>query len=170
MVTPDAALPKPSIPIPANILKGRAPGIFSLPSFSFPAFSFPGASTPTTKSTSAQAIPTTKPTSTKATPTTKPTSIKASATSTKTSAASTATGNCKPQAASSDSTTENGVTNGGCCAELTVVFARGTSESGNVGTVSGPPMFKSLRSKLGADKVTVQGVDYPADNAVSLTL
>jgi cutinase len=28
-------------------------------------------------------------------------------------------------------------------------------------------MVKALRQKLGADKVTVQGVDYPADAAVS---
>lgn len=50
---------------------------------------------------------------------------------------------------------------------MTVIFARGTGEMGNMGTVSGPPMVKAIRSKLGADKVTVQGVDYAASAAVS---
>lgn len=49
---------------------------------------------------------------------------------------------------------------------MTVIFARGTGETGNVGTVSGPPMFKALRAKLGNNRVTVQGVDYPANSAV----
>lgn len=62
--------------------------------------------------------------------------------------------------------TENGLD--GSCGDLTVIFARGTSEPGNVGIISGPPMFKSLRTKLGNDKVVVQGVDYPASAAVSL--
>jgi cutinase len=52
-----------------------------------------------------------------------------------------------------------------CCTDMTVIFARGTGESGNMGTVSGPPMVKAIRSKLGADKVTVQGVDYAASSA-----
>ncbi|ORY19777.1 cutinase-domain-containing protein [Clohesyomyces aquaticus] len=60
---------------------------------------------------------------------------------------------------------ENGVANKNCCTPLTVIFARGTSEIGNVGSVAGPPMFKALRSKLGADKVTIQGVEYPASAA-----
>ncbi|KAF2125341.1 carbohydrate esterase family 5 protein [Dothidotthia symphoricarpi CBS 119687] len=62
-------------------------------------------------------------------------------------------------------TTENGVTNNNCCTDITVIFARGTGEQGNVGYVAGPPMFKSLRTKLGASRVTIQGVDYPASSA-----
>tara|TARA_R110002003_G_scaffold122_10_gene11096 strand:+ start:5343 stop:5984 length:642 start_codon:yes stop_codon:yes gene_type:complete len=73
--------------------------------------------------------------------------------------------NCTPQAASGGST-ENGVTDKNCCTDMTVIFARGTSELGNVGTVTGPPMFSALREKLGNDRVTVQGVDYPASAAV----
>ncbi|KAH7067107.1 cutinase-domain-containing protein [Paraphoma chrysanthemicola] len=69
--------------------------------------------------------------------------------------------NCTPQGAGRGST-ENGVTTESCCTDMTVIFARGTGETGNVGTVSGPPMFKALRSKLGNDRVKVQGVDYPA--------
>jgi cutinase len=53
---------------------------------------------------------------------------------------------------------------------MTIIFARGTGEMGNVGTVSGPPMFKAIRQKLGNDRVTVQGVDYAADAGVSFYL
>ncbi|KAF2856453.1 carbohydrate esterase family 5 protein, partial [Plenodomus tracheiphilus IPT5] len=60
---------------------------------------------------------------------------------------------------------EDGVKNKNCCTDMTVIFARGTGETGNVGTVSGPPMFKAIRASLGADRVTVQGVDYPASSA-----
>lgn len=66
------------------------------------------------------------------------------------------------------SSTENGVTDGGACTPLTVIFARGTGEAGNVGSVAGPPMFTALRQALGQDKVTVQGVNYPASAAVSV--
>lgn len=65
------------------------------------------------------------------------------------------------------SSTENGITDGGACTPLTVIFARGTSEAGNVGSVAGPPMFAALRQALGQDQVTVQGVDYPASIGVS---
>ncbi|EUC30726.1 carbohydrate esterase family 5 protein [Bipolaris zeicola 26-R-13] len=81
-------------------------------------------------------------------------------------------GNCKPQQASSGllGGSENGVVDKNCCTDMTIVFARGTGEMGNVGTVSGPPMFKAIRSKLGADRVTVQGVDYPASAAGNVNL
>ena len=53
----------------------------------------------------------------------------------------------------------------GECAAVTVVFARGTTEPGNVGTVVGPPLFSALDQTLGAGNVAAQGVDYPADVA-----
>ncbi|KAF7617501.1 hypothetical protein AFLA_006422 [Aspergillus flavus NRRL3357] len=62
------------------------------------------------------------------------------------------------------SSTENGVTQNAGCQELTFIFARGTSEMGNMGSVVGPPVAKQLASLTG-NKVTVQGVDYPADAA-----
>ncbi|KAF1934409.1 carbohydrate esterase family 5 protein [Didymella exigua CBS 183.55] len=68
-------------------------------------------------------------------------------------------------AGSTGGSSENGVTGGTCCTDITVIFARGTGELGNMGTVSGPPMVKAIRSKLGADRVTVQGVDYAASAA-----
>ncbi|CBX94902.1 hypothetical protein LEMA_P113170.1 [Plenodomus lingam JN3] len=70
---------------------------------------------------------------------------------------------CTP--AAGGGATENGLQNKGCCTDMTIIFARGTGELGNVGTLSGPPMFKAIRSALGANRVMVQGVDYPASAA-----
>ena len=39
------------------------------------------------------------------------------------------------------------------------------SEGGNIGSVIGPPMFEALLSDLGAESLTLQGVDYAADAA-----
>lgn len=52
----------------------------------------------------------------------------------------------------------------GPCKAYTVVFARGTTEPGNVGILVGPPFFDALREKLGSVNVAIQGVnDYDAD-------
>ena len=51
----------------------------------------------------------------------------------------------------------------GECKDVTVIFARGTTELGNVGSLAGPPFFNALEEALGDDMVAVQGVDYPAD-------
>lgn len=52
----------------------------------------------------------------------------------------------------------------GACKEYTVIFARGTTEPGNVGILVGPPFFDALRDKLGSANVAVQGVNnYNAD-------
>lgn len=61
------------------------------------------------------------------------------------------------------SDTENDLTNGSGCKAMTVIFARGTTETGNVGTIAGPPLFNALSAKVGAGNMAVQGVDYPAD-------
>jgi len=59
------------------------------------------------------------------------------------------------------STTENGLA--GPCEELTIIFARGTAEEGNVGSLAGPPFFEAVAELLGSDSdLEVQGVDYPA--------
>lgn len=57
-------------------------------------------------------------------------------------------------------TTQNGL--GGACKGMTVIFARGTTEAGNVGSVAGPPFFQALSKMVNGD-MAVQGVDYPAD-------
>ena len=48
------------------------------------------------------------------------------------------------------------------CRRVTVIFARGTIELGNVGSITGPPFFDALEVLLGEENVGVQGVDYPA--------
>ncbi|KAI4241117.1 MAG: hypothetical protein L6R40_004756 [Gallowayella cf. fulva] len=63
------------------------------------------------------------------------------------------------------SRTANDVTNKAACKAITVIFARGTGESGNIGYVVGPPLLQALQSKLGADKVAYQGVPYAASAA-----
>lgn len=58
----------------------------------------------------------------------------------------------------------------GPCKAVTLIFARGTSEIGNVGSVTGPPFFQALGKKIGNDQLAVQGVDYPANIAGIIAL
>jgi cutinase len=60
-----------------------------------------------------------------------------------------------------DSDTQNDLVDGVCKA-VTVIFARGTLESGNVGSLAGPPFFDALDTDLGTSNVALQGVDYGA--------
>ncbi|KAF4555314.1 Cutinase-like protein 3 [Elsinoe fawcettii] len=64
--------------------------------------------------------------------------------------------------------TASDVTNG-ACAPLTVIFARGTTERGTLGSVIGPPLFSALKSKLN-NNVALQGVSYPASAAGNANL
>lgn len=50
----------------------------------------------------------------------------------------------------------------GPCRALTVIFARGTTELGNIGAVVGPELKSQLNNKYNTN-VAFQGVDYPAD-------
>ncbi len=50
----------------------------------------------------------------------------------------------------------------GACKPVTVIFARGTIELGNVGSFAGPHFFNALDDAIGASNVAYQGVDYPA--------
>ena len=62
--------------------------------------------------------------------------------------------------------TRNDITSGLPCKNFTLIFARGTFESGNIGGIVGPPFVDALVSKLGSAQVAVQGVNnYPADIA-----
>ncbi|CAD6441538.1 41439ca5-de77-4b9d-94bc-f58bb9fa23c7 [Sclerotinia trifoliorum] len=50
------------------------------------------------------------------------------------------------------------------CAPMMLIFARGTTETGTLGTVAGPPLVAALGQVAGgASKVAAQGVPYPAD-------
>ncbi|KAK5136775.1 hypothetical protein LTR08_002071 [Meristemomyces frigidus] len=50
----------------------------------------------------------------------------------------------------------------GVCAPITLIFARGSTEGGNMGSSVGPALAKELISQLGASGVAIQGVDYTA--------
>lgn len=50
------------------------------------------------------------------------------------------------------------------CKNLTLLFARGTTESGSLGGIIGPPFVAALNTLLGPAQVAIQGVNnYPAD-------
>ncbi|KIW05457.1 uncharacterized protein PV09_03346 [Verruconis gallopava] len=65
---------------------------------------------------------------------------------------------------STASDVENGV-----CRPITLIFARGTTEPGNMGTVVGPPLADGMIQAFGANNVAVQGVNYPADIAGAIS-
>ncbi|CCD46106.1 carbohydrate esterase family 5 protein [Botrytis cinerea T4] len=51
----------------------------------------------------------------------------------------------------------------GSCATMTVLFARGTGEVGNVGILTGPPFFTALAAYMNeTGSMSIQGVDYSA--------
>lgn len=55
------------------------------------------------------------------------------------------------------STSADGISSGQC-ADVTVVYARGTCDPGNAGFLVGPPFFMALQSQLGSSSVAFQGV------------
>lgn len=62
------------------------------------------------------------------------------------------------------SISQNDVQSGGGCKPMTVLFARGTTELGNMGSIAGPPFVVALGGMMGgAGNVAVQGIQYPAD-------
>ncbi|KAJ5950010.1 cutinase-domain-containing protein [Penicillium verhagenii] len=67
------------------------------------------------------------------------------------------------------SSTMNGVTENSTCEPLTLIFARGTGELGNMGTVVGPSLATELQT-LTDNKVTIQGVNYDASIAGDATM
>jgi cutinase len=58
-------------------------------------------------------------------------------------------------------TSSNEFTEGGC-RDIIMIFARGSTEIGNLGTLVGPPTGRGLKSAFGADRVAVEGVPYAA--------
>ncbi|KAM5354553.1 hypothetical protein ACJ41O_001200 [Fusarium nematophilum] len=59
-------------------------------------------------------------------------------------------------------TTRDDLAQNAPCSDVTVIFARGTTEPGNVGLVTGPPFLDALSEQLTGRSITVQGVEYPA--------
>lgn len=69
--------------------------------------------------------------------------------------------------ATSYATTSNELTDGTACRDVTLIYARGTGQDGNIGAAGdvGPLMMNNVSALIGADKLAVQGVDYDADVA-----
>ncbi|KAF2224798.1 cutinase [Elsinoe ampelina] len=55
----------------------------------------------------------------------------------------------------------------GACREVTFIFARGSTEAGNMGTIIGPPVSDGLKRRF---STATQGVDYPARLATNFGL
>ncbi|EYB22353.1 hypothetical protein SNK03_009238 [Fusarium graminearum] len=65
------------------------------------------------------------------------------------------------------SSTYNQLTDGTPCRPVTMIYARGTTQAGNVGDPAavGPVLFNNLASRIGLNNLAVQGVAYPANIA-----
>jgi cutinase len=64
------------------------------------------------------------------------------------------------------SSTYNQLTDGTACRPVTLIYARGTTQAGNVGDSAavGPLFFNNLASRLGGtSQLAIQGVTYPAN-------
>lgn len=62
--------------------------------------------------------------------------------------------------------TYNQLTDSTACRAVTVIYARGTTQAGNVGAsdTEGPTFFNALASTLGGtSRLAIQGVTYPAN-------
>ncbi|KAK5119267.1 hypothetical protein LTR85_007881 [Meristemomyces frigidus] len=123
-------------------------------------YSCAGATTATSAATTAKSS-----TTALATTTAKTTSTAAATTTAKTSSTTAASGAAPTGTTGYTSGDTASDVDNGVCAQLTVIFARGTGESGTIGTVAGPPMFKQLSTDLNK-KVALQGVSYPASSSV----
>ncbi|KAF5323812.1 hypothetical protein D9619_012986 [Psilocybe cf. subviscida] len=51
------------------------------------------------------------------------------------------------------------------CTDVTVIFARGTTEVAPIGTIVGPPLLAALQADLVGRSLAFIGVDYPANIA-----
>jgi cutinase len=65
------------------------------------------------------------------------------------------------------SSTYNQLTDGTPCRPVTMIYARGTTQAGNVGDSAavGPVLFNNLASRIGLNNLAVQGVTYAANIA-----
>ncbi|GKT57549.1 cutinase precursor [Colletotrichum tofieldiae] len=50
----------------------------------------------------------------------------------------------------------------GGCRDVIFIFARGSTEAGNMGLIVGPPTSNGLKKRYGDSKVATEGVDYAA--------
>lgn len=55
------------------------------------------------------------------------------------------------------SDTQNDLVDGLPCKEITVIFARGTTSPGNMGTTVGPSFVEAIGALVGVNNIAVQG-------------
>lgn len=69
------------------------------------------------------------------------------------------------QARQFGSSTYNQLIDGTPCRPVTMIYARGTTQAGNVGDAAavGPVFFNNLASRIGLSNLAVQGVTYAAN-------
>jgi cutinase len=67
-----------------------------------------------------------------------------------------------PDLVARQSTSEEGLRFGLTCGDVVLIFARGSTEVGNMGTIIGPDLARALGRRLGSRSLTVQGVNYAA--------
>ncbi|KAI1847570.1 hypothetical protein JX266_006422 [Neoarthrinium moseri] len=48
------------------------------------------------------------------------------------------------------------------CKDVVLVYARGSTQDGNMGDQPGPQLASALQASLGADRIAIQGVEYDA--------
>ncbi|KAM5443500.1 putative cutinase [Microsporum ferrugineum] len=77
--------------------------------------------------------------------------------------------NIETESTDEEGLVENGILDHAPCQPLTMIFARGTNEGGNMGKVIGRPLAAALRAQTG-NKVIIQGVNYEATPEGNLLL
>lgn len=60
------------------------------------------------------------------------------------------------------STIQNDIDNTSPCRAMTLIFARGTNQNGNLGEYPGWDFVHAIAGSIGEDKLSVQGVNYRA--------
>lgn len=70
-----------------------------------------------------------------------------------------------PRSAPYNQTYANELISGAPCRTVTLLYARGTTQDGNIGSATdvGPLMMDALAALIGADALAVQGIAYDAD-------
>jgi len=59
-------------------------------------------------------------------------------------------------------TTQNDLESNKPCAAMTLIFARGTTEPGNMGVFAGPQLVNAIKKAMPGTTLNVQGVNYTA--------
>ncbi|KAL8365189.1 hypothetical protein RB595_004138 [Gaeumannomyces hyphopodioides] len=67
-----------------------------------------------------------------------------------------------PRAASIGLTADEFLKSNGTCRDVTLLYARGSIQPGNLGGMPGTTLADKLRERLGADRIAIQGVPFRA--------